>query len=453
MDQQIVFKNKTYTYVRSFKTQITDQYVPDWNLFHALRESIQNMVDETVMTGAGHDYGFEDDPESVYFYDRGRGVKFEDILYLGVSGKRGVEGVVGQHGEGEVVSSVVAARMGIKKYMASQNWLAAGHIESEASYNLLVIDYYETSSPRNGTGWYYEGEETKDKFLEAYKSFTPPTKRTPLIAGGDGQLYTNGMAVNTSSQLHFGYNLKATPGRDRGGFTVEQIRDEAKHILEENAGVEEIADLLKSMTSQWWHPEEAKWDLDIDPEIVQRAARKVAGSRKKYGLVWANLNTDGPAVADAMGQGIKVLKFQGPVPYWVERALPSAREAVSGHRTVSEKDPPRLLAESIEALKELMDTDFTAKCVHKFEEPEVMALHQAGTIVFARYIVKELTFIQFVETVAHEVAHMETGAADCTRLHASGIENIMGRTLENAMTEDGRAAYERAKKAFEEYTK
>lgn len=458
MESTIRFKGKTYVHKKTLPTQLSDEYVPDWTIWHALRESIQNMVDETVITGAGYHYQPEHNPEGVYFFDRGRGVKFKDILYLGISGKRGVEGVVGKHGEGEVVSTMVAARNGVKKLMASQNWLATGHLEEDDDgYTLLVVEYYETDKPRNGTAWYYEGERVYEEYLDAQNEFRPPAGgKGRLVTGERGQTFTEGLRVNEISGLHFGYNLEATPGRDRSGFVLDDIKNEAAWILSENAGVDEIASLLRAMTSPWWKPEESKWELELNPELVRKAARRVAGSRKKFAMSWCRVEEDGPWMADALEQGMKVIQFQGPVPKWVSRALPNVRKVVSANADAKTKDPPRLLAEALTSLKEVMRVSFGALCVLRFEDKNTVAcaVGKTSTVIFARSHIKKSTFTQFVDTVAHEAAHLMTGAADCTRTHTSMVARLLSEMSNRlALHEEARNTYLRAMKNFEEYTK
>ena len=158
MTETIKFKNRRYTFEQTVQTQLSIDYVPTWGLFEAVRESLQNALDERTLTSA-RVHWIEDGPNSMYLYDRGRGVDFEDILLLGVSGKRGLEDVVGRHGEGEVVSSLVAARNGVTKIMASRDWLTTSRLADVGGRQVLALDVYRTNKPRVGTAWLYTGNE------------------------------------------------------------------------------------------------------------------------------------------------------------------------------------------------------------------------------------------------------------------------------------------------------
>lgn len=441
------FKNRIYTYERTVTTQVTDQYVPDWGLFEALRESVQNMVDEVKMTGVGMHW--EGEGGRAYFYDQGSGVSFDNILYLGASGKRGVEGVVGQHGEGEVVSFLAAARLGIDKVMVSQDWLAKGKIVQVDGHRVLAIDVYKTGRPRKGTAWQYIGEDVFKTFMKALKVFRPPNRRgrrKHLLHYGNGQLLTNGMKVNRIDGLTFGYDLKMTPGRDRGGFTLEQIKPEIIGYLNK-ASVEEVQKLLDAMKNPWWMPEEGKLELDIPLHVARAAAKRIHPK-----LCWTVRGQEPAAVADASSQHVPFITFGGDVPNWISRTLPHIKEALGSKREIVSKKLPNVLNSVVEKLRQVLPEKFsswTCKAVYKFEDSKTIAVSGSGEITLSRSHIKGSSWETFLGTMAHEIAHIYTLSPDCTRRHAAGIEAVMASLISAAM-EDSKLLKE-AKKEYDWY--
>ena len=440
--KNLKFKNRWYTYQKTIETQLSADYVPDWTLFHAIRESIQNMVDEKTLSGTP--IAWTQEGNGVYFYDKGRGVDFEDILYLGVSGKRGLEKVVGQHGEGEVVSSLVAARLNIEKIMASKDWLVRGRLDIIGGHKILVLDLYKTDKSRKGTCWSYS--EGWNAFLSAKDSFLQ-TKRGPRLRirrDEPGQLYTRGMRVNTLNDLALGYDLDATPGRDRGGFTWEQIKEEVAGILEQYGKKEDFARILETAAG-WWTPKEITTPLKIDEKLIRSAAKSVFPG----GLSWAQ-EGQSAQIADAHGQGIKVITTYSRPPEWLQ-ALPNVQESVSANVSVR-KPLPALLQAAVDSFMSALGSTYDVTCTWEIAG-DVRAYADGTGIVLSRKAVKSMTFQDFIGVLAHEISHIETQSVDCTRAHEAGTREVLTKLVLRMCDEDVRVEMARAEKAFKSYYK
>jgi hypothetical protein len=120
---ELEFDGLKYAYQRTVETNLDGNYVPDWTAGKAVKESVQNQLDESLGSETKPYFGILN-AETVWLRDAGRGVRLNTILRIGKSGKRDDARMVGQHGEGEVVSTLVAARQGLVKLLASQDWLA-----------------------------------------------------------------------------------------------------------------------------------------------------------------------------------------------------------------------------------------------------------------------------------------------------------------------------------------
>lgn len=445
----IKFKNRWYEFQETIVTQLSTDYVPNWNVMHAIRESVQNMVDEKTLSGAHIAWVSEQEGSAVYFYDRGRGVDLKDILYLGVSGKRGVGGVVGQHGEGEIVSFLVAMRCGFEKIMASQDWLITGRTQKDGKYDLLVLDVYKTQKPRKGTAWYYAGAWAYEEFERAFSQFRRNGRRG-ILADEPGQLYTCGMKVNRIINLALGYDLEMTPGRDRGGFTWEMIKNEVGKLLND-AKAEHVWKLIDASRSAWFDPLELQLNPRIDPKIVKSAIR---GQK----VAWGSLVKDSAYITDAGGQGISVMLFRKSPPRWVTQNIPNVRVAVGRQKAKVEKELPILLKEAVESVFEFMPhADIVERVVAVFtfsDDQNCVAKARGDDIILARKQIKQESFADFLHTLAHEIAHIFSGQPDCTRGHNQAMGVLLsGAMVKVASDKDAMKAYRRAKRRFEAYVK
>ncbi len=425
--------------------------------------------------------------------DRGRGVSLQDILLLGVSGKRDTEGTVGQHGEGEVIGSLVAARLGYKKVMASQNWLAIAALDDIENRTILVLDVYTRKTPIVGTFWQYTGtneswndrvqllETALDSLLNRFRRHASLTKkRIRVLSGGGydtrGQLFSRGLFVSSMYNLACGYDLDATPGRDRAGFVWEAIEEEVQSLWQNHATAQCLADALKRAIDGYTTYEIDQLEGDFPAAMVQRATYLATGSKAKYRVVWVLSGECEAEIADASTKpSIKILKCGRRVPTWVRYNIPHVREAVSEQSLKSKepRKPAKTLQKSIDFLLVAMgrasQTDFGTDngLPHMYErcwfgvvqslDDDNLACANAGLqrIVFSLKSIRKLPVHRFVGVVAHELAHIDTnGASDCTRRHSDAMEGILSRLAFNIANYPKLAtAYRRGCKAFNAWKK
>jgi len=455
------FRGRVYTYERTYQTTLTLDYVPEWNIFHAMRESFQNAFDEAVVTGEDAGMYMNGIEDEAWIYDNGRGVDFEDILYLGATDKRGRTDLVGEHGEGEVLSFLVAAREGYEKVMASRDWMAVAEFQKDETgrFDILVIHRYKAQTPRKqGTLWFYGGWNAYEEAKAARAEFVATTdsgrKSFRTIQTEDaGQLYTKGMKVNTISGLALGYNLPITPGRDRAGFTLGQVEGEIKKALEETANVDDVYQILKAK-HHYGSPHELKLDVMIGPAIVKAAGNKLARDySNKNKIVWADAG-ESSWTADAREQGYIVLGFYSKPPYWIREGLAHVSEVVNGSTEGKNVTAlPQSLAGAVDPLMELLGSNMSVECVIEFNDG-ANALQGLNHVILSRRAVKGMDTQTLLGVLAHEVAHYETGAEDCTRAHERGIRKLLTQVAENLVNgEAARELYVKADKALRIYNR
>lgn len=483
----IEFDGRLYTYLRSIETILSDTYVPDADRLWAMKESIQNQLDESL-----HCWGLVGcvaEPDAVLLSDKGRGVSLETILLLGQSGKRSETDTVGQHGEGEIISFLVALRHGYTKLMASQKWLISGRM---TSYNgsgaqVLALDVYETVVPRDGTAWYFAGPDAARVCGDAYALFIrhaafnlgvpsgaawtkvsnalaaagvdlperPERITKKLIAEEPGSLYSRGMYIGGAPwDVALGYNLSATPGRDRAGFAWEHVRDEAEQLWATHADAEVVCAVL-----QWQHdhkcaPQELRFATGPSAAVLKRGIAMYKSRNDIKKLAWARSgNVDAAQVADAAAlPHVETLVAWSAPPHWLQEAgVRHVAEVV----TVTEMKAlrtsfPKPALNAVTTLLHLCgmaDTKVEGRTiVGEFE-----GAGSAERITLDPARMRDWSWHRCVVVVLHEAAHVASqGADDCSRRHSNALSDLNAKLVE-AVAENP-AAYLTAKTAFIAWT-
>ena len=468
MEKKISFKGRMYRFEETRVMPITDGYVPEWSIYHAIRESAQNAYDEAAIANAEVIPWMNEN--EFYIRDTGRGVDFNEILHIGASGKRGVDGVVGQHGEGEVISFLAATRAGVTKYMASKDWLATSEFVEQEGAKLLAIHLYKTRKPRKGTGWLYSVqkgdtmmiqflEESWDRVREEFRKHRAVNRKRERVFSGTvrGTVFSNGLEINKVDGLMLNYDLDSTPGRDRAGFSWSQIKDEVKEILTNHVTPKLVSELLWVAEQYGVYFREFELiDLTIDSKIVQRGAYLHTNNRSKNRMAWG-YQDQASSLADAKERGIKVITFQdrASVPIWITANFPNVKMVVSSSSKIGTlRKSPRDFSEAVSALLEVLGADPDHPVEIHSDLGGAIADTDGKKIRFSRKHAKGMSAADLMGTLAHELAHDKSGAMDCTRAHASAIESILSRAaMMLAMNDKMRAKFRRAAVRMDRWSK
>lgn len=469
-ENKIVFKKAKYCFVEDIVLPLAETYVPDWDLEKAIKESLQNAYDETWISGQKA-YTLEED-DGIYLRDTGRGVHWSKILVIGETGKRNEIDVVGTHGEGEIISFLVSARDGIRKRMASQDWLLEGRIgENEHGQRVLILARYRTASgtKRKGTRWTYTEDGTyactvkrgleraKDAFSN-HAAVVKHPKRVFCDYGSRGSLLTNGQRVMQDWHLSLGYNLLLHPGRDRSTFSLSdpKVLAEIKTILENDASEQDFAVILRESI---YGASKVEFDLDLpdlDPNIVKKAVKLL----EKDGIVlaWATNGEDSAQIADAVESAkCKVLVFDR-APIWLQRGLPHVSAFVKSYaKEGTKKRMPRDFQQAVYFL--LHDVyrimDVTVEMHNPLSESIIADANSTARLIrFDWKKSKSLSIVNLFETLGHELAHIVSDAEDCTRAHTNAMGMLMGRAARTLAEEkDASNAWRKAAIRIQRYTR
>jgi len=473
----IVLDGRTYAYAQTIQTILSADYVPDWDAAKAVKESVQNQLDECLTAKCAPALTVID-ADHITLADSGRGVDLDTILLLGQSGKRGDDATVGEHGEGEMISSLVAARSGFVKLLASQDWLMTGRL---ANYNgggkqVLTLDVYQTATPRRGTYWSYAGPGVARDAANAYEAFArhpglnyavyphlqcklaavgvnladrPPKASSPLIITEAGQLYSRGQRVGEQWNLALSYNVSQSPGRDRAAFSWEHVRTECGEIFARYADADAIAAVLKYAANYGAQPEEFRFMQAPPARIVAAGVKqfKMTAGLKK--LSWATTRADDAAqIADASAMtNSKVLTGYYAPPAWVTDAIPNVSEIVTvkAQQALQKPIPEPVLhaAQTLLACCGMVETPIEGRAL----KDECDGAGDATRIILNTDHISQWSWERFVTVVIHEAAHVASeGASDCTRKHANQISELSVGVMEYCA--DDPSIYIKARKMY-----
>ena len=251
----------------TYELTLTENYVSDWNFYDAIRELIQNGTDQEILDKNNHFDMIYDSGEKVLRFINATSKLKINTLLLGRSSKSKNEDTVGQFGEGYKIAALVLNRLGktftifnnnkneiwTSKFVNSKKWLEKilqfTVIKNETDNTGLVIKI------GNVTDREYNG--IADIWLRMYEDLYNVEKINTMYGEIllneelSGKVFVNGLAVNVSNEMSYGYNFKPKYiklERDRktcdswemGGITTKMI---CESVLSGTLSIEDVTKL------------------------------------------------------------------------------------------------------------------------------------------------------------------------------------------------------------------
>ena len=202
----------------TYELSLTSNYVADWDFKMAIRELIQNGVDQETL-----------EPGNVFniFYENGT-LQFENLksklkintLLLGRSSKTHDDNTVGQFGEGYKISALVLNRLGktftVHNYGKNEIWTTRFINSRKWHDKILAFDVNENISSRNGlvievgniTPEEYDAiQDIWLGFKGDYKKIDTSKGEILLDESEKNKIYVNGLYISCSADLQYGYNF------------------------------------------------------------------------------------------------------------------------------------------------------------------------------------------------------------------------------------------------------
>lgn len=486
MEQNFNTLKRNYTYQRTVVTNITDQYIADsgskWGVWEMIRESIQNMLDEADRICREHGGEMKNhyrvykrwaiwDVEYAHFEDKGQGVDFEAIFYLGASGKRNGE-FKGHKGEGEVLSFLVAAREGIEKWMFSKDWAATGKIVEQGGYNVLALDIYKANRPIEGTVWRYKLTDQITNILKNIGSYFPELSRREqqrqereqdardarnakawkknrqdreriirqnsttstkciMTPKQEARLYVRGVYVKPL-HANFSYNLNVEINRDRTMVDEFAILDGIQAAFNSDDLTKQQCELYWKNCNNYSDRLEYRRILNIENGsknwyMMRDAFKKIFGKK-------AFIPTAAVATIDAINDGWKSVDLPNSVKDTALALHLETDKTVNGY--VGDVVPLKftnLHLRLIDQLKEIGSAmglgNYPVKGAKKsLKDANSSGFYQGGEItLFEKTLNGDRYYL--LETYIHECGHGDSGASDGTREFTQWFETKLIQAL------------------------
>lgn len=223
-------------------TTISPSYCPDWSVIEALRELVQEGLDVSVCYGCRSTTRWTTDG---WFEveDDGPGLSLSSLV-MGVSGKREVEGTIGQFGEGLKLACLVLARLGRAVEIETVGCSLRPVIATHPDFGCLVLAFENSENART-RGTLIRARASEDEFnsvREMFLALTPsyfytlgpdgsrPATSEDTIFLPGGRIFVNGVLVSVEGRegqtpFLFSYNFKdkSLVNRDRWAVNFSSL--------------------------------------------------------------------------------------------------------------------------------------------------------------------------------------------------------------------------------------
>jgi len=247
-------------------TPISTEYRSQWGVWEAIREIVQNSLDETeqmpILTRTTEG--------NIVIHDDGDGCELPNMIILGKSQKK--DGFKrGQYGEGVKIASVILLKAGCKVQAQSRDWIIEFRLGKLLSENILEYNITKTDGQHKGFSMIITGldfdtvyEIMTTKFVDPSSPDVLHTDSTygRLLTGKyKGNMYKRNIFVaKCHKEAEFGYDLfNVDTGTDRNfmntwdadenmGKLLSTVKDRAiiKKVIELQQ-----KDVLESEASGW----------------------------------------------------------------------------------------------------------------------------------------------------------------------------------------------------------
>ena len=220
---------------KEYTLSLSRHYVSDWGLVEAVREILQNAIDNG-------DYEITMQSHGLTITNHNTTIP-SSTLVLGNSSKRDDKEAVGQYGEGYKLALLVLLRNGYQVIVENGGaiWTPDFVYSDSFGCEVLSISSEISTSGNKDLSFIisglsqYELNELKNTFLDLQMEAsgsdldTLSTKYGEIIKNPEfaGKMYVNGLPIYTDNDFKFGYNFKpefVTLDRDRKSINRAELR-------------------------------------------------------------------------------------------------------------------------------------------------------------------------------------------------------------------------------------
>lgn len=417
-----------------FTYPITEDYVQDWGLAHALRELVANAYDAEQQLGAKA--SIEHRNNKLIIKNEGVVLNHADALYFGKSSKRGDSRYIGQYGEGLKLALLVLARLGLEVLIrngAAETWRPA--IEADKlGVRCLVLDIAKASRQNDDFEVIVNGvnDEAWEIIRTWFLKITPPAKTINARAGQliddpdfTGKVFVRGVYVCTRPKYDFGYNFyEVDTGRDRRIPSNYDMDWAIQEIWSEISRREDAA--FRNRLFKSFEREAAEQDVFAYSRPKDLVTSMVSEFKETYG------ETAIPVVGTSEGTEISHLGMTPvPLPTRLVNLLreqmptPDKVKADYGQKVLkryvlsdlAEQERERLaLVET--TLADIIPEMRERTTIVDFGSATVLGLHSRGDVFISRQAMSDFGYLLHV--IIHEFAH--DFGADGTKQHVDAMQ-------------------------------
>ena len=435
---------------------VMSSYVPNWGVYEAIREFLQNLRDAKVMHGCEIRVRHDARTNKLTMVNVGKTMDTRALL-LGFTSKAGVAGAAGKFGEGLDLALLTLARLGHEVWIHTGDETWTPKIERSSAFGgeeVLVI-WTRKVAPKNEVRVEVSGidavawEEMKPRFLflgEKGKSVETSNARVLMHPDYQGCMYVKGIFVQRLDDLSYGYDFdtlqvdrdrkmvdifeakwESTAALMRAAAQNDAMQDSLYRSLKEGrtdgAGGGDYTDArVRAGIVKRFRNDHGENAIAVTTEEMAKELRYVGGNavvvkQPLADVLTPDLGTYSQARAKLVNSAATIVQTTDLTP--AERnVLGRAIAAVWAH-TKSEIALP--FAVVFPAGTESLAGMVTTSWVDGASKRQIqIARHQLGRLVDA------------IGTLIHEVAHIESDAGDNDARHTRAIERLWSAVYETA---------------------
>jgi len=203
--------------IASHVLTLTPDYVSTWSLWEAVRELLQNAIDQRTLNKSRIIFEYEDEKLTIGSTNAYLSPK---TLLLGMTDKRN-DATIGQFGEGYKLAMLVLTRMSydVKLRNGSELWVPAFEYNEEYESHVLVINRYEAEDC--GGVFFDITNVSEDGFGDIAEKYLPDVPLDVILDEDHlrKKVFLGGLFVCEIDDLEYGYNFaprRLVLDRDRG---------------------------------------------------------------------------------------------------------------------------------------------------------------------------------------------------------------------------------------------
>lgn len=272
--------------IKCYELTLTPNYVSDWNFNDAIRELIQNGIDqEKIDKNKKFSVEYDRERKTLLFKNKNSSLKINTLL-LGKSSKENNDDTVGQFGEGYKIAALVLNRLGktFTIYNNEKNEVWKSKFKNSEKWREKILAFYVSKEDTEESGLRTEvGNVSWNEWKglqEIWLGFDNAYKRVVTSYGEilvdeyydfAGKIYVNGLYVTDDERLEYGYNFnpqyiklerdrKTCSSWDVGTYTSLMI---SEALVKGDISFNKVKEMLESQTGECYHLEYNTYNKNV----------------------------------------------------------------------------------------------------------------------------------------------------------------------------------------------